>query len=114
MDKKKIDKLIAISYKGLDKKKVDGIASLISRPDLKKYINGLKSSESEKDLIISTPIDDKYLNKYIKLYPNRKVILRKDPSLLLGVKVIDNDVIYDFTLKKSLEKVLNYIEQNYD
>jgi hypothetical protein len=36
MDKKKIDKLIKLSYKNLDKKKVEEIGSLISKADLKK------------------------------------------------------------------------------
>ena len=33
---------------------------------------------------------------------------------MLGVSVVDNDIVYEFTLKNSLDKIVNYIEQNYD
>jgi len=114
MDKKKIDKLVKISYKNIDKKKVEEIGSLLSKADLKKYIERLKAAENENNLIISSPIDNQYESKFQKLFPNRKIVFIKDPSLILGVKIIDNDKIYDFTLKNSFEKIINYIEQNYD
>lgn len=116
MNKKKIDKLIAVSYKGsdLDQKKVNKIASLISRSDLKKYISGLNLKELEKSLIISSPMNNQYSKKFEILFPNKKIIFKKDPTLMLGMKIIDNDTVYEFTMKNSLDKILNYIEQNYD
>jgi len=114
MDKKKIDKLVKLSYKNLDKKKVEEIGSLISKADLKKYIDGLKAAESVNNLVISSPVDNQYGKRFQKLFPNRKVVFIKDPSLILGVKIVDNDKIYDFSLKNSFEKIINYIEQNYD
>lgn len=116
MNSKMMNKLIAASYKGsfLDQKKVNKVSTLISRSDLKKYINGLKLMESKKNLIISYPIENQDLKKIQKLFSHKKIILQKDPSLILGVRIIDNDLIYDFTLKNSLDKILTYIEQNYD
>ena len=116
MNSKKINKLIAVSYKNnsLDRKKVNKIASLISKHDLKKYINGLKLEEKKKNLIISSPIDNQDLIKFDKLFPNKKIIFKKDPSLMLGMRIVNNDIVYEFTLKNSLDKILNYIEQNYD
>lgn len=116
MDKKKIEKLILASYKNdfLDEKKVNRIVSLINKSDLKKYINGLKLAEKKKSLIISSPIDNPDIKKFEKLFPHKKIILKKDPSLMLGVQVVDNDLVYNFTLKNSLDKIISYIEQNYD
>lgn len=116
MNSKKIGKLIAASYKDgyLDQKKVNRITSLLSKSDLKKYINGLKLKELKKSIIISSPINDQDLKKFEKLFPHKKIILKKDPSLMLGVQVVDNDIVYDFTLKNSLDKIQDYIEQNYD
>lgn len=116
MNSRKIDKLIIASYKGsnLDQKKVNKIASLISKSDLKKYIKGLKSKEKKNSLVISSPIDNQDLGKFKKLFPHKKIVFKKDPSLMLGVQVTDNDLVYDFTLKNSLDKIINYIEQNYD
>lgn len=116
MDSKKINKLIVASYKNslLDQKKVNKIASLISKSDLKKYINGLKATESKKNLIISSPTNNQNLGTFQKLFPHKKIVFQKDPSLMLGVRIVDNDLVYDFTLKSSLDKIVNYIEQNYD
>jgi len=116
MNKKKIDKLVAISYKDkyLDKKIVNKIASVISKADLKRYINGLRLAEKKRSLIVSSPIIDSDLNKFRKLFPHKKIVFKRDPSLILGTQVIDNDIVYDFTLKNSIDKILNHIEQNYD
>lgn len=116
MDKKKIEKLIEVSYNEgyLDQKKVNRITSLISKTDLKKYINGLKLVENKKNLIISSPIDNHDLRKFEKFFPHKKIIFKKDPSLMLGVRIVDNDIVYEFTLKNSLDRIINYIEQNYD
>ena len=116
MNSKKIDKLIEASYKenSLDQKKVNKITSLISKSDFKKYINGIKLIEKKKSLIISGLISNQDLKKFEKLFPNKKIILKKDPSLMLGVRVVDNDIVHEFTLKNSLDRIINYIEQNYD
>ncbi len=116
MNSKKINGLILTSYKddNLDQKKVNRIASIISKSDLKKYINGLRLAEKKKSLIISTPINNQALGKFERLFPNKKIIFKKDPSLMLGVRVVDNDIVYEFSLKNSFDKILNYIEQNYD
>lgn len=116
MNSKKINRLVAASYKNsyLDQKKINKIASLISRSDLKKYINGLKLAEKKRNLIISSPTNNQDLGKFEKLFPHKKIVFKKDPSLMLGMQIVDNDVVYEFTLRNSLDKMLNYIEKNYD
>lgn len=116
MNKKKINNLVLASYKGnfLIQKNVNRIATILSKSDLKKYINGLRLTESKKSLIVSTPTNYQDLKKFEKLFPHKKIIFKKDPTLMLGMEIIDNDIVYEFTLKNSLEKILNYIEQNYD
>ena len=125
MNRKKIEKLVSVSYSNnfLDQKKVNEIATRICKTDLKKYINGLKLMEKKKSLIVSSPINNQdlsksstnsVLDKFEKLFPNKKIIFKKDPKLMLGVRIVDNDMVYEFTLKNSLDKILNYIEQNYD
>jgi hypothetical protein len=116
MDSKKIDKLVIASYKGdyLNPTQVNKIASLVSRTDLKKYINGLKLAEMKKSLLISSPVNNQDVKRFQKLFPNKKIVLKKDSSLMLGIKVVDNDIVYEFTLRNSLDKILNHIEQNYD
>lgn len=116
MNSKIIDKLVLESYSNnfLNQRKVNRIAGLISKSDLKKYINALKLTEKKKTLIISSPINNNDYKKFEKIFPNKKIIFKKDPSLMLGVKIVDNDTIYEFTLKNYLDKITSYIEQNYD
>ncbi len=116
MNSKKIDKLVKVSYSNnlLNKKRVNRIATLLSKSDLKKYINGLKLAEKKKSLIVLSPMENPDLKKFTKLFPNKKILFKKDPSLMLGVQIVDNDIVYEFTLKNSFDKILNFIEQNYD
>ncbi|MBI2613684.1 MAG: hypothetical protein HYW62_02845 [Candidatus Levybacteria bacterium] len=116
MNSKKIDKLVSVSFRNnsLDREKVNRIATLLSSADLKKYINSLKLTERKKSLIVSSPTNNQDLKKFEKLFPNKKILFKKDPSLMLGVRVVDNDIVYEFTLRNSLDKIINYIEQNYD
>lgn len=116
MDVKKINKLVAISYNGnkLDVKKINKIISFINKSDLKKYINCLKLTEKKRSIVVSSPIDNQDVRKFEKLFPHKKIIFKKNPSLMLGVQIVDDDLVYNFTLKNSLDKIINYIEQNYD
>ncbi len=116
MNKKKIDKLVLASYSDsfLNQKKVNKISTLLNKSDFKKYINGLKLAEKKKSLIVSAPLNNQDLAKFEKLFPQKRILFKKDPSLILGVRIIDNDIVYEFTLKNSLDKILNYIEQSYD
>ena len=116
MNRKKINKLIAASYKDnyIDQKVANRIASVISRSDLKKYIDGLKTVEKKRSLIVSSPSVNFDLIKFRELFPDKKIILKKDPSLMLGARIVDNDIVYEFTLRNSFDKILSYIEQNYD
>ncbi len=116
MKKKIIDKLVAQSYKkdSLDQKTINKISTLLSKPDLKRYINGLKLAEKKKSLIVSSPINNQDLKKFQKLFPNKKIIFKKDPSLMLGVTIVDNDMVYEFTLKNTLNKIISYIQETYD
>jgi hypothetical protein len=116
MNKRSIDKLILRSYKNnyLDEKTVKKVAALLSKQDLKKYINGLKLEEMKKTVIISSPNDISDRKKFEKLFPNKKIVFNKDTALMLGIRIVDNDIVHEFTLKNSLDKILSHVERNYD
>lgn len=113
---RKIKKLAQESYKGyiLDKKKVNVISTMLSRSDLKNYINELKNIENKKNLIVSAPFSNIAEKLLIKIFPNKIIFYKRDDSLMLGVKIIDNDAIYEFSLKNTLENIISHIKQNYD
>lgn len=116
MNKKKIDKLVLASYSNnfLNRKRVNKISTLLSKADLKKYINQLKLTERRKSLIVCSPTNNQDFRKFEELFPNKKILFTKDSSLMLGVRIIDNDIVYEFTLRNSLDKIISHIEQSYD
>jgi F0F1-type ATP synthase delta subunit len=111
MTKKFINKLVSASYKKdeLDSESVKKIASLLSRRDLKAYIRSLKLSEKARAISLVLPMKSVY-NKttFEALFQGKQITVSEDPSLLLGLKIIDNDMVYDMTLKDRLE---NFVQE---
>ncbi len=116
MNKKKIKILVSQSYKNntIDKSSVNRIAALLSRSDLKQYLRQLKSYESKKNIIITLPFLGSDKKTFEKLFPNKMIVYKKDPSLMVGIKIIDNDTVYEFDLKNTLDNIISHIKQNYD
>ena len=120
MKKKQIEHLVLQSYSGgnLDIKRVEKHTSQISRRDLKRYIRALKKWEMKRSVEIFIP-KAKYKN-FLKLgtikttFPKKKVKFNTDPTLITGVKIVSEDLIYDFNLKDTLEDLVEHIRQQYD
>ena len=104
MTKKIISQLVAASYTkdALDEKKVMRIAAALSRQDLKTYIRGVKLVEKSKTISLVLP-DAKLYNNSLVAGVKKRVKVVEDKSLLLGYKIIDNDMVYDMSLKDKLE-----------
>lgn len=107
MTKKIISQLVIASYTKdmLDEKKVNRIVSLLSRAELKLYIRGLKLSEKSRTISLVLP-DKKLYNKADAKRLRKQVTVVEDKSLLLGAKIIDNDMVYDLSLKNSLDEFI--------
>lgn len=118
MNKQVLKKIISESYTGeeLDPTKVNRIADVLTRSELKEYIKALRSQEGKTSVTLTTPqrLDDLELTQFRDVFPDKKLFVEKDPNLILGIRVKDNDNVYDFTLRNTLEKMVEYIEQNYD
>ncbi len=120
MIKKHIEQLILQSYTGdnLDIKKVERLIAGISRRDLKMYIRALKNWENKRSIEIQMPDNGYQKNIKIdmikKLFPNKKVKYSLNPSLISGIKIINQDTIYDFNLKNTLEDIIDSIIKQYD
>lgn len=120
MTKKQIDNLVKESYSGsnLDLKKVNKIQKFLKRADLKLYIRGVKNLESKKTVTVVVPNEDNKKNideKIIKkMFPNKKINYKTNPSLVIGARIINEDRVFDFNLENSLGNILEYIEKQYD
>ena len=110
MTKKIIAQLVEASYTKdeLDGKKVDRIAKILSRQDLKIYIRGLKLAEKARTISLVLP-DKNLYNKTLVQGVKKRVKVIEDPSLLLGFRIIDNDMVHDMSLKNRLENFVTNI-----
>ena len=80
---------------------------------IKKYINELKNYGTKNTVFVETPFSCK--NEALEtLFPDKKIVRRIDPSLMVGVKIIENDMLYELNLKNTLEKLISQIENSYD
>lgn len=117
MNKKKIQQLITLSYtKGvLDEKKVQTIGNIMNRKQLKRYIRGLKNEENKKRVVVTTPhqLSSTEKKQFETLFKNKNLEFILDPSIITGVRIQKNDVIFENSLSQTfgqLTKVLGNYE----
>jgi len=116
MTKKQIRNLVQASYTGneLDQKKINRITKLLNRFELKEYIKLIKLFEKSKTLTIYTPslAAGTMLKKEVgKMFGSKKIEIKMDKKLIAGIKIIDNDNVYDFNLRNNLKNLVSYINQ---
>lgn len=117
MTKKQIQQMIKDSYSNqkLDQDKVKIMASKLNRSELKTYIMALKAYERKLNLIIITAYHFKDLKKEInKLFADKQIIYEQDPNLIAGVKIINDDIIYEHNFKNTIRNITDYVKQSYD
>jgi F0F1-type ATP synthase delta subunit len=119
MRKKLMKNLIIASFNKdahLDGTLVATIASHLTRKQLKEYLNALKRYEKKRKLIVDCSfVPTKEQEEMVrKQFPKKQVRFHTDPELLFGVRITDNDIVYDVNLKRTLELLEEYIDKQYD
>jgi F0F1-type ATP synthase delta subunit len=118
MTRKFLNKLVEASYidESLDQQRVMAIAERVNRKELKAYIQAIKAREQSTTVIVDAPyeLDKKQTDELLKFFPGKKLVSRKDNSLLLGLKITDNDTIYEMNLKDTLDNISDYLKETYD
>jgi len=114
MPKKLLKQLIDLSFVNnkLNQKRVERIVRLLSRNELKFYLKGLKKRERELSVFIDNAMKTVGIDEMFKsIFPNRKIVVNINPSLLLGLRITDNDNVFELSLKNSLDKITSYLEE---
>jgi len=117
MTKRFLNKLVLASYsKGdLDSGKVDTISKKLNKHDLKAYIRALKLLEQQKKVFVVIPKSNLYnIVDLKKLFSNKDIVFQEDSTLLLGIKILDNDMVYEMSLKDRLNDIIEKVEQSYN
>lgn len=99
----------------LDSKKVKFFTSKMKRRELRNYIRELKSIDSKNKITVVVPSIESFkksdISSLSEIYIGKKIVYQEDPSLMVGLKLIDNDLIYDFNLKNSFDNMIEEIEK---
>jgi F0F1-type ATP synthase delta subunit len=121
MTKRQIKLLAKASYvkNDLDSLKTNKIAKRLTREDLKKYLRTLKSIEKQKTVTVIVPemgLSEKQgiEKKFKNLFKEKRIIIQTDPSLLVGLRIINNDLVYELSLKNTFDKINDYLLEQYD
>lgn len=115
MDRKKIKKLAEASYNenSLDEGKVNRIVINFKRAELRDYIKALKEIRKKKTVYVDSSFElgEEYKKEIGKSFPNRVVIFRNNPQLVLGIRITENDIVYNLNLQNSLNQIQTYLEK---
>lgn len=119
MKKKVLKKIITASYNKqneLDEERVDMIATHLNRKEIKEYIRVLKQLEKRKQLLVDTSFVPTAKQEEImkERFPDKEVVFHFNPDLLFGIRITDNDIVYDMNLQRTLDAIEDFIEQQYD
>lgn len=118
MTKKYITQLVLASYKknNLDEDTVEKIANLLTKTELKEYVRELKSSERKKTVVVVLPYmpNEKDQKKITGGFPNKKIMYMIDSTLMVGIRLIDNDLISEYNLKNTLDEMEKHVAQTHD
>jgi hypothetical protein len=115
MDKKIIKQLAVASFTNniLDENKVNRIIKYLTRGDLKNYIKALRLIQKSQTVTVFIPNQSYNLivNDIKKMYPNKTIVTQIDKSLIAGVKIINNDEVFESNIKNNINNLVNYISQ---
>lgn len=113
--KRIIKKLVQASFlQGkLDRDNVSHIGNRLNRNQLKQYLFELRKKDNEQILYVDIPFNhyELYQKELEKIFPKKKIIFRIDPNLILGIRIIDNDNIYEISMNKVLTDLVDYIKE---
>ena len=113
---KHIKKLAEASFtnKNLDIKKINRITKLLNRNELKTYIKAIKNYQNSTTItLITSKLTEKnnLLKLVSRLFPNKAIVIKEDKSLIGGIKIVDNDMIYESNIKNNLENLISFINR---
>jgi F0F1-type ATP synthase delta subunit len=114
--KKQLEELVHASYFDgtLDDATVKKIADKLNRSMLKLYIGMLKQEEKKKMVFVTTPkpLSIKDREKLKSLFPKKKIVEEIDPSMIGGIKIVENDEAYDMDLNRTFHDIIRFVNNN--
>ncbi|HWY80210.1 MAG TPA: hypothetical protein VNW29_07670 [Candidatus Sulfotelmatobacter sp.] len=113
---KHLEELVKASYKDgkLDEATIKQIAEKLNRSMLKNFISLLKKEEKKKMVLVTTPKPITSIDriKLKSLFPKKTLVEEIDPSIISGIRIVENDEAYEVNLKKTFHDIIRFINNN--
>ncbi len=118
MTRKFLKQLVLKSYQDnkLQSENVLMISETLDRKALKEYLAALKQTEKLRTVYVDVPFDgdDEQIKEVKSLFPGKNIVVRKDPSLLVGMRIANNDDVFEMNLRHHLDAIMSHVENDYD
>ena len=116
MDTKAIAKLAEISYisNTLNEKRVNNITKHLTKAELRAYLKALKRLEKKNNILFEYAYDlsEQNKKKFKELYGDKQITFIKNPDLLVGIRITEDDKVYNLNMNHALEQVNIFISKS--
>lgn len=106
---------LSFTDNSLNQQKADIIVAKLKRKDARAYIRALRLHESYMSVNVLLPYPaDQTLGKKLQIhFPDKKIVYTIDKSVLAGMRIIENDILYDYSLEAKVDRLIkNMYETN--
>lgn len=114
MTKKLINEMVqaSLTKNKIDGAKVDEIARHLKRNELKSYLRALKIYNNKNSITIITarPVGKDVQKDLASKFDKKEINYEIDSEKLFGVEIIDGDMIYDNTLRRTFDEVISFVK----
>lgn len=115
MDKKQLENIVETSYQDvlLNEEFVLSIIDNLNRRELKAYIKALRKRENKNRVVVTLPFAPEETEKemFEKIFAGKRVVFETKSQILIGTRVVNNDIVYDFNLEETLKKIVSYVSK---
>lgn len=99
--------------KTVDKKTAEAVLERFSKQDLKKLLFYLKKELAQSKVYVSSvdKLDTETLKTLQSIFKEKEIVSVIDPNVFAGIKIQDNDMIFDFSIKDKIKRTIQSLTQ---
>jgi len=121
MNNKKIELIVKRSFirDNLNEVFVKRVSRKLKRSELKEYLKQIKTTLNKKIVKVYIPDAQEFnspalYNTFRKIYPMKKIMIEIDPKLMLGIRIENEDNVYELSLQNTFDDLLDFVKERYD
>lgn len=116
MNSKKITQLADISFENnkLNTNIVEKITKKLNSKEFREYIKALKRVLAKTNVYIesASELDTKDKKSFEEIYKNKSLVFRTNPELIMGIRIIEDDMVYNLNIENSIIQIKDYLDKS--